>query len=351
MQDRHPNIDDRVLSRLRDPRLAVVRQRHIDRLAPLPRVPRPSEVVVLCGWEEYTEAAALDGSQFLAEALPRLAEHAAKGLDEDVFRPLAVTYNPRGVHFVDHIFHAEVFQLGVSWQARPLAQPVGTLAEPDVDADDGVRAARQFATELLRLDLPGVLLGMPTLSSTLNIAVNLYGQDILLAMMQDAHAARRDLGVIHEAILAGHDWYLKNVPESQRQCILPGQRCQPPGRGQLCGCTTHLLSARLYAEFIAPLDEALLAAYPDGGMIHLCGAHAQHIPVWREMRPLRALQLNDRAAEDLAIYRAGLRPDQVLYVNPCAAMPVDRIMQITGGERVVVVANLEHRPPVPPRQT
>jgi hypothetical protein len=302
---------------------------------------------VLCGQEEYTESVSLDATEYLAQALPRLADRAAAGLDAEVFRPIAVTYNPRGVHFIDHIFQADVFQIGDSWQARTLGRPVGTLAQPDVDADEGVRATREFATELLQLDLPGVLLGMPTLSSVLNIAVNLYGQEILLAMAQDGPAARRDLGIIHETILACHHWYLRNVPAARRQCILPGQRCQPTGRGQLCGCTTQLVSASHYAEFIAPLDDALLAAYPHGGMIHLCGSHTQHIPVWRRMRSLRSLQLNDRAAEDLAIYQAGLRADQVLYVNPCDGMPVERIMRITGGERVVIVANLERCPAAP----
>ena len=130
-------------------------------------------------------------------------------------------------------------------------------------------------------------------------------------------------------------------------------RTQPPGFGQLCGCTTQLLSPRHYREFVAPFDAELLGGYPHGGMIHLCGRHTQHIPTWREMKELRSLQLNDRAADDLAHYWSGLREDQILYVNPTATTSLERIMQITGGKRVVIVADVKDlsvvrkRPPEP----
>lgn len=62
------------------------------------------------------------------------------------------------------------------------------------------------------------------------------------------------------------------------------------------------------------------------------------------MGSLRAVQLNDAAAEDLEAYFHGLREDQVLYVNPCDGMPVERILEITGAKRLVLVANLQEVP-------
>ncbi len=38
------------------------------------------------------------------------------------------------------------------------------------------------------------------------------------------------------------------------------------------------------------VDDELLLVYPHGGMIHLCGSHTQYIPVWREMKFLRAVE-------------------------------------------------------------
>ena len=96
-----------------------------------------------------------------------------------------------------------------------------------------------------------------------------------------------------------------------------------------------MISGDQYAQFIAPLDEEILATLPQGGMIHLCGAHAQHIPAFRAMRSLRAVQINNRAAEDLPAYFAGLREDQIMYVNLFEGMSWRRVLEITGGRRVV----------------
>ena len=87
---------------------------------------------------------------------------------------------------------------------------------------------------------------------------------------------------------------------------------------------------------IAPLDDRLLSVYPRGGMIHLCGSHAQHIPVMRQMKHLRSVQLNDRATWDLKAYYDGLREDQVIYLRPSEEMTVEKAMEITGGNRLII---------------
>lgn len=97
---------------------------------------------------------------------------------------------------------------------------------------------------------------------------------------------------------------------------------------------------------IADLDAEVLKVYENGGMIHLCGSHAQHIPTFREMPEIRSVQLHDRAAEDLQLYFQGLREDQLIYLVPCKNMPVERAMEITGGHRLVVIGNLEKEIPL-----
>jgi hypothetical protein len=97
-----------------------------------------------------------------------------------------------------------------------------------------------------------------------------------------------------------------------------------------------LLSGQQYRDYVAPLDDALLSVYPHGGLIHLCGAHTQHIPVWRDMKSLRAVQLNDRATEDLEEFYYGLRGDQIIYVRPTPTMTVQRIYEISGGGHRIV---------------
>lgn len=329
---------------LRDPRLLGVREAWFERLEGLYAGETQDRAFVLHGIQLYTEDDGPDWEPWLDGSLDALAGEAGKSLDRAVYRPLCINYNPHGVHFVDHLFGARVYPLDGSWQAQPLDAPVGTLGRPDLDRLPAWRAMQDFCRAFLARDVPAVLFGLPTIASALNVAVNLYGQEILLAMLTGPGAAQRDLQTINDLLLDLHRWYLSTIPRRQHQCIIPGGRCQPPGYGQLCGCTTHLISADAYRSFVAPLDDALLSLYPHGGMIHLCGRHTQHIPVWNEMASLRALQLNDRAAVDLPIYFRQGKGDLVFYVNPCEDMPVERILAITGGQRVVIVADLPEPP-------
>ncbi len=302
---------------------------------------KPQPVNVLAGVCKYTEDDITDWESWLDRSLMELAKESHKSLDPNVYRPLCVNYNPRGVHFIDHLLGADVFRLeDHSWQVHPLKSAVGSLQAPDLDHLPAWQSMQAFALAFVEREVPAVLFGLPTIASVLNIAVNLYGQDILLGMMLDPDAVRHDLGVISDLLCTIHNWYLQHIPLAQLQCILPHERCQPPGYGQLCGCTTQLVSARQYASFIAPHDDRLLSVYPNGGMIHLCGGHTQHISVWREMKSLRAIQVNDRAARDMESYFQGLSKDQVLYVMPCEGMSVERILEITQGERLVIQADL-----------
>jgi len=259
--------------------------------------------------------------------------------DDGRFRPRCVECPFYGVHFIDKIFGADVFWMDDNWHSRHLKTPVGALEFPDLENDKTWAMARRTAQAFVESGVQLPLFGMPTLSSALNIAVNLYGQEILTAMLEEPDAARHDLRVVNDLIMTLHKWYIANVPEANLQPVISWWRTQPPGHGQLCGCTTQLVSGEQYAEFIAPLDNALLGLYPRGGMIHLCGAHAQHAAVIRDMPNVRAVQVNDRAAHDLPVWYSTLRDDQMIYFEPCAKMPPERAFEITnGGDRLVITA-------------
>jgi len=58
------------------------------------------------------------------------------------------------------------------------------------------------------------------------------------------------------------------------------------------------------------------------------------------MKSLKAIQVNDRAAGDLKAYYEGLREDQILYLNPCQEMTVEKAMEITGGHRLVIAGDI-----------
>ncbi len=284
-----------------------------------------------------------DPERWVSEALASLVPQADRLLDERVFRPLCLECGLYGVHFVDRIFGARVYQSDGQWWSDYLPTPVGELRAPDLETNDTWSLARRLAHAFLQAEVSVPLFGLPTLASALNIAVNLYGPTFLEALALEPEAAQHDLRVINTLLITLHQWYRAHLPASQLQPVVAAGRCQPPGCGQLCGCTTHLISADLYKEIIAPLDAALLEVYPNGGMIHLCGEHTQHLAIWREMRALRAVQLNDRAAEDFECYFLELRDDQIIYLNPTETMTAARALAISGARRLVVVAD-----PTPP---
>ncbi len=58
------------------------------------------------------------------------------------------------------------------------------------------------------------------------------------------------------------------------------------------------------------------------------------------MKPLHAVQINDRAAEDLKLYFEGLRDDQIIYLTPSESMTIEKAIEITGGKRLVIVSTI-----------
>ena len=333
--------------RLCDNALLEMREAHFSRLRGLYEGNPPDFAFVLNGIVGNSSANPYkDPEQWLDEALDDLARRSEVLMDSMVFRPLVVEFGPYGVHFIDRILGANVYYAEGQWWVDYLETPVGELEYPDLESSDTWLLARKVAEAFVHRGVTVPLLGLPTLSSALNIGVNLYGEELVVTMLTRPDAAHHDLKVINDLICDLHRWYLENVPLEQLQPVVAAWRCQPPGFGQLCGCTCHLLPLDMYKEFVAPLDDELLSVYPNGGMIHLCGEHTQHIPIWREMRSVRAIQVNDRASEDLEIYFNELRDDQIIYLNPTDTMTVDRAMEITGGRRIVLVAEVPEPLPV-----
>lgn len=321
---------------LSDPELVAIRQAWEQRLRDLSDPPIYLQGKGWTGKTDMYESAA----QRAAEALDDLAKRAELLRDREVFRPLSVNSALHGVHFVDKILGADVFELDGekgNWQAKYLSCAVGSLERPDLEANATWAAVTEFAESFVASGATAAVLQLPTIASALNIALNLYGQELLVAMMTDPAAAHRDLEVINGVLLDIHDWYRANVPPDLLHQVACGGRYQVPGCGQICGCSTQLISADLYREFIADRDDAILSRYPNGGMIHLCGTHTQHIGTWREMQSLTAVQLNDGAAEDLETYLREM-PEKVYYVNPCEGMPLETVEELAKTFKIVICA-------------
>ena len=337
---------------LHDPELLAVREQHMARLEALYAGGRPAHAFVLHGINGWSDISPVENpAGWVADSLRSVADGAARAYDPHVFRPLVLEYGFFGVHFVDAVLGATVTpttQAGAGgWWTTCLSTPVGMLTPPDLRDNLPWQQALALARAMRDSGATLPFFTSQTLSSPLNVAVNLYGEEFLVALALAPEAARRDLRVITDTIIALTRGLRQVIPPAQYQSVCATGRCQPRGFGQLCGCTSQLLSAEQYRTYIAPLDAEVLAVYPRGGMIHLCGAHTQHLPTWRAMSSLRAVQLNDRAAEDFPAYFAQLRDDQIIYLNPSETMTVDRVLEISAGHRLVLISDLSDAPRLP----
>lgn len=288
-----------------------------------------------------------DSEAWLDDVLTDMAQHADEFADEVTFRPAAIELDPLGVHFIDALLGADVcYREGQVWSA-PLDCDVAELPVPDLSRSQHLRNALRLAELATKVAAGRLLVALPVFSCAINIGINVFGQRLLEALVERPEAARRALGIINSVILHCIRAFSEVVPEELRRNSVACERYAPPGFGQIDGCATQLVSRPHYAEFFAPPDQELLGAWPHGGMIHLCGAHEQHIGTWRRMECLRSVQTNDRASDDLELLHTGLRPDQVLYVGPTETTTVERILEITGGRRLVLQCPLAEPTPVP----
>ncbi len=331
---------------LSDPELCGLRNAWFRRLRDIASEKPAMAPVRLNGiWAQSAVDPYTEPERWVQEGLNWLAGQAQRLRDANGFRPPLIEFELYGVHFIDRLFGAHVFDLDgtKNWQVHVLDQPVGQLQTPDLRRNPTWELARRVLDAFLAAEVTLPFFALPVIASPLNVAVNLYGQEFLFALFENPAGARHDLEVINDLLCRLHRWYRRRLPARQLQPVVAGGRAQPPGCGQLCGCTTHVLSAELYTEFIAPLDAELLAVYPHGGLIHLCGHHTQHLPTWRAMSALRAVQLNDTAADDFETYWHGLRDDQVIYFSPTARVSSADALRISGGRRLVLVEDWPER--------
>jgi hypothetical protein len=307
-------------------------------------------VPVICplGQREYLNAEPACVEPWLKASVDAIEAGLEAAAHPVTFRPLMIEFWPLGVHFVDALFGARVYETGDNFWSDPLPGGLADLSPIDVAAHPLVTWAMEVIARLMGDLPPQVQLATPVFASPLNIAVNILGERCLTDLSAPGPGELRGMAAITDAIASLHLLARERFPGERLRFYASSGRYAPDGFGHICGCTTQLVGPETYARYVAPLDAQVLAVYPEGGTIHLCGHHTQHIPCWRAMEDLRGVQLNDAAADDFEAYFRGLRDDQIIYIGPTAAMPIDRILSISGGRRIILQALLDE--PVPIRR-
>jgi hypothetical protein len=323
---------------LNDPELLAIRDRYQEQLQQVSDGTYDAHrAFVLSGIDHgYSGDETLSLEDQLHAALDELAGMVDVLRDKRIFRPLTIGIpREKTVGFSEYFFGAVGTDMEKDHDQQFLAKPVGALDPPPVEDCPAFIESKAAVKRFLEADvkLPGIC--MPLCGAPLVEAVSLYGEAFLVAMLDDPEAAQHDLDIITDVQTQIIKWYVENVPAEQLRSGAPRLRTQPPGRGQIAGCSTQLVGPEQYRDMVAPLDDKILSASPDGGMIHICGYHTQHLETWRNMESLKVLQLSGDAVTDVAQYLEGTRDDQIVYVSPSAVISLPELMQITKGKRAV----------------
>jgi hypothetical protein len=343
------------------PAAQAIQRRHRQRLENLYRGIQPPEIIALDGIC-YGRSHGLSGNNdidmledprgWLSDVLADMAARVDLLADEVTFRPPVIELDPFGVHFIDALFGAAIRFHGDQTWSEELEIDLDALECPELSRSPvfqkTVRLAELAAAAAAAHQVDGageIYVATPVFSCAINIAINLFGERLLEGLHIRPEAAQRALEKINLTILQAAAAIATVIPEPIRRNSVAENRLAPAGIGQFDGCATQLVSRCDYARFFAPLDQALIRLSRGGALMHICGAHAQHIPTWKGLAGLRAVQLNDRAMDDLAAYYQQLHSDMIFYLCPSPQMNVERIMELTGGRRVILQAALDH--PIP----
>jgi hypothetical protein len=258
------------------------------------------------------------------------------GIDPVSFHPLVIEFNPLGVHYIDALFGTQVYRSDGQIWSELLPGGLADLQPIDINDAQIVQWTLKSIKKLLKEVPEQIHITCPIFSSPLNVAINLFGEGALMDLLDPEPDVLRGLNIITDTISELHKMIMNSFPGGRVRFYCSSNRYASDGIGHICGCSTQLLGQETYRSYFAPLDSRVLSTYPHGGTIHLCGHHAQHIPTWRDMPALRAVQLNDAAADEFPLYFNGLRTDQIIYLCPTEEMTIERILKISDGQRVVI---------------
>ncbi|HGJ67049.1 TPA: hypothetical protein ENS27_16945 [bacterium] len=274
--------------------------------------------------------------EWLDDVLKDMSQYAHESNDMITFKPLTIEIDPLGVHYIDAIFGADVYIHDQQTWSDQLDIDLDDLQMPDLSNNQVFQESLILTRKAVELTQGKIFITTPVLSCAINIGINLFGERLLESLITRPESAKRALKLINDVIIECTKAFFEIIPDNIRRNSVACNRFAPDCFGQIDGCATQLVSENQYSNFFAELDDELLSISKNGGMMHLCGTHTQHISTFRSMKNLRSIQINDRAAEDLNLYFNGLRSDQIIYVAPTASLSLDRILEITKGKRLIL---------------
>ena len=283
---------------------------------------------------------AFDHETWLAEQIDYFRNNVDLLKNKSVFNVYGLSLSRYDLHFASAVMGCPVFgstKAPVDWKSlSKIGVSMRDFQATNLDENEifqEMLSLAKFSVEATEGRMP---IELPYISEPLVEAVNLFGEEFLIALAQDQYLAEKILDDITSTILEMRGRFVSAVPGFVFWPHGFSFRIMPEKYTLLFGCTTQLISSESYWKHVMEGDRLLLRRHALGGCIHLCGNHLQHIKTWTSMDEVKAFQLNGDACDDLEKYWKALRPDQYIIFHPSRRVTVEDAMDITGGKRLVI---------------
>ena len=284
-----------------------------------------------------------DRDAWLAEQLEYLRQNVNLFENESIFNVFGLSLCRLDLHFAGAVLGSPVIASDtapVDWQ--PLSKigvKMRDFRAPVLDDNEVFIEMIDLAKFVVEATEGRIPIEIPYISEPLVEAVNVFGEEFLLALAHERELVEKVLDEITSTIIAMRRRFFKAVPGFAFWPHGFSFRIMPEQHTLLFGCTTQLISPEAYRKYILERDRRLLRCHALGGCIHLCGHHTQHLETWKSMSEVKAFQLNGDACDDLEEYWLSLRPDQFIIFHASNRVSIENAIDITGGRQLVIYSD------------
>ncbi len=279
-----------------------------------------------------------DKEKWLENQLRAVRENVEETLDGvSLYYPIIEMFSLYGTHYIDKLLGGDVSWTGEQFWSKELSCEVSELQPPNLKNSALLKETVELAIWIKEKTDGKFLISMPDVGCPLNVAINLFGEKFLLEIAINPESAKRVLMIIADATRMVYEALIDAVGQKTIRCHNAFYVYTPYDYAGLSICATQMISPDNFSDIVADADDTSVPGVYKGMIQHLCGRSGQHVPEIAKRQRIKGVQLNDAAADQFEMYHKGLREDQVFYIWPTENMPLEKVLSITGGRRLVII--------------
>jgi|GEM_PF-1498608 len=253
-----------------------------------------------------------------------------------LYYPLIEMASFYGTHYIDALFGNDVQWVENQFWSKEQTCEVSELQMPDLDDSSLLKETVELAQWVQEKAGDRFVISMPDVGSPINVAVNLFGERFFLEIAMDPESAERALKMVAEVTRRVYQELVQAVGQKAIRCHNAFYVYTPYDYAGLSLCATQMISPANFSESVADADDLCVPDCYRGMIQHICGSSKQHVEEMARRPRIKGVQLNDNGADQFEDYFNALRPDQVFYLRPTQQMPIEKILEITCGQRLLL---------------